>query len=150
MIESTRLAFQPRQIVDGIEERLFPVPAPHVTRHAPVFADQPHLVDRRHDRDRPAGIGGRDRITIGVEPDQRQRIGRRLSQTPGLERLLRRPTQEPPLLGQQVLLAGRLSVAGEPTPSRALRNSHVDSLPNSQWWTCSATASKRESSIVCR
>ena len=60
-----------------------------MTGDQPVAVDQPDLVDRRHDRDRPMGMFHRDAVAVRIELHQRQRIGRGLRHAAGVKRLPR-------------------------------------------------------------
>ena len=90
-----------------IEEELFPPPVPPVTGDQPILEDQPHLIDGGGDRDLTIRILRRYRIAVGVESDQRQRIGIRLAEAARLEGLLWQGPQEALLFFSQECLLGR-------------------------------------------
>ena len=84
-------------------------------RHHAVADDDPDPLDRPDHRQRVVGERGGDRVVVGVEADQRQRVGRGLPTRAGLERLGRQRQQRRPLLGEQLGLGRRLA------PHRALQ-----------------------------
>jgi hypothetical protein len=70
MVEASRLSLQQRQIVHRVEEELLLAPVSPMSRDQLIREDQPHLIDRRHDRDLAVGKLRRHRVTVPVKPDQ--------------------------------------------------------------------------------
>ena len=81
VVEAARLPLQQGQVVDRVERYCSFSPAPRVPGHQPVLVDQPHLVHRGDHRQLAVGVLHRHRVVVGVEPDQRQRVGRRPGST---------------------------------------------------------------------
>jgi len=88
-------------------------PAAAVLRHAPAPGGDADRVDGPDGGDRPVGELRRHGVVVGVEADQRQRVGRGLLDPRRLEPLGRQGQHRRSLLGQQLGLGRRLA----PQPS---------------------------------
>ena len=120
VIEAARLAFQQRQIVDRLKECPLALPAPGVPSHEPVLVDQPDFLDRGHHHQLAMGVLHGNRIVVGIEPNQRLRVGRCVVNTPGLEGLLGQRQKGGLVFQEQVRPWGpacRASAAGDRTGS---------------------------------
>jgi hypothetical protein len=78
----------------------------------PVFVNDPHLGHRADHRHGPVRICRRHRIGIGVEPDQRERIGRHVGRPTGLERPGWQRQHRRPVLGEERRHRPRLPAHG--------------------------------------
>ena len=51
--------------MDRLEESSFPIPAPRVFRHQPVFVDQSDFLHRGHHDELPVGVQDRHGVFVG-------------------------------------------------------------------------------------
>ena len=80
-----------------------------MTGDEPVAVDQPDLVDRRHDRDRPMGMLDGDAVAVRIELHQRQRVSQGLGDAAGVKWLPRQIQHRLAVLGEQLALRSRLA-----------------------------------------
>ena len=76
LIQRIDLLFDQRQVMDGIEDDVLPLPAPWMTSDDLAAATDHHLIDIATHPDVLVAIGDRDRIVVGLVAHQR--LGRYL------------------------------------------------------------------------
>ena len=76
LVQRTRLAFQQRQIVQGLKGDLLLLPDPPVPRHDFSHVAQDHFAAGSFRHDRVMREGHRHRVVVVVKAHQRERTGR--------------------------------------------------------------------------